>query len=172
MSTIFASKQSKTEQAGQNYRHGLNAIQLHYYGGYMSYSDYSGDHIARATELTPFKVFEQVQVQTGEKQEIRLVPSIQRKAEKRDGSTITVTVHTGEPAEQQIVTVPVYETVKNDVTPAFVAYGKPIQIGDRVQTGLVTGTLAELSDHHFVIDADTGKHYFSWARSSVTIDRA
>lgn len=172
MSKLFSKTAAQEEELGTYYLLNGEKITLHYYGGFMSYSDYTGDYLASPALLDPYVLTERYQVQVGTRQVIKQgFRTVSERVDRGQGQYVNKMILTDEPLEPHIVEEPVYESRIRDITPAYVPFGSPIQVGDLVKYGFDTGELLELADTHFVMAYRSGKRYVPW-RSSQSLKRA
>lgn len=151
--------------------------QIHYFGGYVSFSTSTEDCISTAGYAYPYRVFDGCEEYVSQS-EPEIVPDIQVAGHLKEGWEVH---HMGtyrlgtEDVPCAYMTKPVYETRLVDVTPEAKPLGKPLKVGDKVKrfgySHDGTGVLAELSDTHVVIDYDDGRHMYAWSHG-VIITRA
>lgn len=132
---------------------------LHYYGGYMAYSTKSGDYVSSLRPMSPYREYEREEVLEGY-QDVLL-----------NRYTVTGAAFTGD-TQTYVHKEPIYKTVVHDVTPAYVPFGREIEVGDRVASGGVGNyfgdvrTVDAINDEWIQVDG----MYIPWS-SNVTLKR-
>ena len=158
-------------------RRGKEVLQVHaIQGGYMSYSDTTGDHIEAVATLMPWEATPRsYKVQVGTKQEIKQGTTPQYAwRDMGNGRRQRVQVLGGEAPKPYVEEVPIYETRYDKVETTFTKLGSPIQVGDKVSFRYASvvdgrsleGTLTALEASYFVITTEAGTYVFPWSRTN------